>query len=145
MTKVIIFLDVYDVSHKVFSMSRPVKLSAGEMEIMKLLWQSGPLTISETHESMDAARPVGYTTIQTRLNRLAKKGLVERSVDRPAKYEAAVSPDSVSAGHLDQLVENVAQGSVVPLVAQLLSNRKLSSEEISELKRFIADAEKKST
>ena len=125
-------------------MSRPIKLSAGEMEIMKLLWQIGPLTISETHESMERSRPIGYTTIQTRLNRLAKKGLVERSADRPAKYLAAVSPDSVSAGHLDQLVENVAQGSVVPLVAQLLSNRKLSTEEITELKRFIEDAEKKS-
>ena len=125
-------------------MSRPIKLSAGEMEIMKLLWQEGPLTISETHEAMVSIRPTGYTTVQTRLNRLAKKGLVERSPDRPAKYGAAVSPDAVSAGHLDQLVENVAQGSVVPLVAQLLSNRKLSAEEIAELKQFIEDAEKKS-
>lgn len=126
-------------------MSRPIKLSPGEMEIMKLLWQQGPLSIAETHEAMASIRPTGYTTVQTRLNRLAKKGLVERSADRPAKYGAAVSPDSVSAGHLDQLVENVAQGSVVPLVAQLLSNRKLSADEIAELKRFIDDAEEKST
>ena len=113
------------------------------MEIMKLLWQRGPLNIAETHESMESDRPIGYTTVQTRLNRLAEKELVERSNDRPAKYSAAISPDSVSAGHLEQLIENVAQGSVVPLVAQLLNNRNISSEEIAELKRFIEDAEKK--
>ncbi|NNE92811.1 MAG: BlaI/MecI/CopY family transcriptional regulator [Verrucomicrobiales bacterium] len=119
--------------------STSTKLSAGEMEIMNVLWKKGPLTIAEAHAAFD--RPIGYTTIQTRLNRLAKKGTVKKSEDRPAKYEAAISPDSVSAGHLEQLVENVAQGSVVPLVAQLLSNRKFSNDEIAELKKFIDDAE----
>ena len=124
-------------------MSKSIKLSPGEMEIMKLLWQQGPLSISEAHESMESDRPIGYTTVQTRLNRLANKDLIKRSDNRPAKYSAAISPDSVSAGHLEQLIENVAQGSVVPLVAQLLSNRKISSDEIAELKRFIEEAEKK--
>jgi len=124
-------------------MSKPTKLSPGEMEIMKLLWQQGALGIAEAHEAMESERPIGYTTVQTRLNRLAEKGLIKRSTERPAKYSAAISPDSVSAGHLEQLIENVAQGSVVPLVAQLLSNRKISTDEIAELKRFIQDAEKK--
>ena len=115
------------------------KLSTGEMEILNLLWEQGPLTINEAHQAMD--RPIGYTTIQTRLNRLAEKGFVAKSAERPTKYEAAISRDTVGASHLDQLVERVASGSVVPLVAQLLSNRKLSHDEIAELKKFIAEAE----
>ena len=43
-------------------------------------------------------RPLGYTTVQTRLNRLVAKGVVARSNDRPARYRAAVRPDEVSAG-----------------------------------------------
>ena len=109
------------------------------MEIMNLLWQNGPLSISEAHAAFD--RPIGYTTIQPRLNRLAEKGTVKKSAERPTRYEAAISQDSVSAGHLEQLIENVAQGSVVPPVAQLLSDRKFSEAEIAELKRFIDAAE----
>ena len=121
--------------------TKPLHLSRGEMEIMNLLWEMGALTIAETHAAFD--RPIGYTTIQTRLNRLADKGIVQKSGDRPNRYAAAVSPDSVSAGHLEHLIEHVARGSVVPLVAQLLANRKLSKAEIAELKKFIAEAEKK--
>lgn len=123
---------------------RPQKLSPGEMEMMNLLWQHGPLSIAEAHQMMASSRVIGYTTVQTRLNRLAEKGIVTRSDDRPATYAAAISPGAVSAGHLDQLVEHVAQGSVVPLVAHLLSDRKLSAGEIAELKRFIREAEKSS-
>lgn len=122
--------------------SAPQKISSGEMEIMNLLWESGPLTINEAHQKFD--REIGYTTIQTRLNRLVEKGLARKSTERPAKYEAAISQDSVSAGHLNLLVERVAGGSVVPLVAQLLSNRKFTTDEITELKRFIAEAEESS-
>ena len=117
------------------------KLSEGEMEIMNLLWQRGPLSLAEAHAAFE--RPIGYTTIQTRLNRLAEKGIVTKSSERPARYVAAITPDMVSASHLEQLVENVAQGSVVPLVAQLLTDREFSKEEIAELKRFIAEAEAK--
>ncbi len=68
---------------------RNVKLSPGEMEMLSMLWKLGPLTIAEAHESI--GRPLGYTTIQTRLNRLVEKGIVDRTEDRPAKYAAAVT------------------------------------------------------
>jgi len=115
------------------------QLSRGEMEMMNLLWTHGPLTLSEAHAAMGKA--IGYTTVQTRLNRLVEKGIVDRSAERPAQYSAAISSDSVSEGLLDQLVDKVAQGSVVPLVGHLLANRTLSADEIAELKRFISDAE----
>ena len=115
-------------------------LSAGEMEFMDMLWTNGPLSLSEAHESF--GRDIGYTTVQTRLNRLVDKGLVTRTADRPAKYAAAVAPEAVSAGHLDVLVERVAGGSIVPLVAQLVASHPLPPDEIAELKRLIADAEK---
>ena len=85
------------------------KLSTGEMEIMSVLWEHGPLTLSEAHEKL--GRPIGYTTVQTRLNRLVEKGIATRSKERPAKYEAAVSPEDVSANHLNVLVDRVTGGS----------------------------------
>ena len=80
--------------------------------------------------------------MQTRLNRLVDKGMVTRTTDRPARYAAAVAPEEVSARHLDLLVERVSGGSVVPLVAHLVRDRALSSDDIAELKQLIAQAER---
>lgn len=119
---------------------KPPRLSAGEMEIMQMLWQQGPATLSEAHAGL--GRAIGYTTVQTRLNRLVDKGVVRRTADRPAQYAAAFESDEVSAGHLDMLVERLSGGSVVPLVAHLVRDRALSSEEIAELKNLIEQAER---
>lgn len=117
------------------------KLSAGEMEIMGMLWEHGPLSLSEAHDAL--GRPLGYTTVQTRLNRLVEKELVSRSSDRPARYEARVSPDAVSANHLDDLLDRVTGGNIVPLVAHLVNDRSLTRQEIVELRQLIRDAEKR--
>lgn len=117
------------------------KLSSGEMEMMGMLWEHGPLTLAEAHERV--GRPIGYTTVQTRLNRLVEKGVVRKSAERPAKYEPAISPDDVSANHLDLLIDRVTGGKVVPLVAHLVDDRSLTRKEITELKKIIREAERR--
>jgi predicted transcriptional regulator len=100
------------------------------------------LTLSEAHECFgEFGRPVGYTTMQTRLNRLVEKGAVSRSRKRPAQYAAAVNPNDVGAWDIDLLLDKVGGGSVVPLVAHLISGGPLAPEEIRELKRLIGRAE----
>ncbi len=120
--------------------SKPRRVSTGELEILEMLWRHGDVTLSEAHRAL--ARDIGYTTVQTRLNRLVEKGLAARSTDRPARYAAAVSQREVSAGQLDLLLQRVSGGSVVPLVAHLVEDRSLSRDEISQLKKLIDDAEK---
>jgi predicted transcriptional regulator len=106
-----------------------------------MLWQAGPVTILEAQQALGL--PIGYTTVQTRLNRLVKKGVAARTKRRPAKYSAALSPDEVRESDLDLLVEQVSEGRVAPLVAQLLQRQALSREELTELKELIAAAERK--
>ena len=122
---------------------KPRRVTAGEMEILEVLWRHGGVTLSEAHRSL--ARDIGYTTVQTRLNRLVDKGLARRSAERPARYAAAVSQREVSAGQLDLLLKRVSGGSIVPLVAHLVEDRSLSIEEISQLKKLIDEAEKSVT
>ena len=122
---------------------KAIRLSAGEMELMSLLWHEGPVTLAEAHKAFGRyGRPIGYPTTQTRLNRLVEKSLATRNGDRPAKYRAAVSPEDVAAGHLDQLLDKLACTSVAPLVSHLISERPLSPEEIDELTKLLATAEK---
>jgi BlaI family penicillinase repressor len=119
----------------------PPRLAAGELELLQMLWRERSVTILEAQTALGL--PIGYTTVQTRLNRLVKKGVAARSSDRPAKYSAAVSPADVGQGDLDMLVERVSEGRVAPLVAHLLERHKVSPAEIAELKRLVAAAEKK--
>ena len=116
------------------------RLSAGEMEILQMLWREGSVSLSAAQAAL--GREIGYTTMQTRLNRLVEKGVVTRTAERPAQYAAAVKPEDVSARHLDLLMERVSEGSVVPLVAHLVRDRALSAGEIAELKLLIAEAER---
>lgn len=110
-------------------------ISAWEMEIMQVLWQSKGLTIQQAQQAL--ARPIGYTTVQTRLNRLVEKGLIRRSPERPARYETQLKPEDVSMPHLDLLLERVSGGSVVPLVTGLLQGRKLKPNEIAALRSLV--------
>ena len=120
-------------------MKSTTRLSSGELDLMDLLWREGPLTLAQAHERFGAGA-VGYTTMQTRLNRLVDKGLASKS-GRPAEYLAAIPREQAQAGHLDQLLSKLSGGSVVPLVAQLMQDRQISGDELQELKRLIHEAE----
>ncbi len=115
-------------------------VATGELELLGILWEHGPLSLSEVHARM--VRPVGYTTVQTRLNRLVDKGLAERVKRdrRPALYSAAVDPEEISVGALDQLVGTALRSRVVPLVAHLVEQADLSPEELDELERLVESA-----
>ena len=122
--------------------TKRVRVSSGALEILSMLWDQGSLTLAEAHARFGRfGRPVGYPTMQTRLNRLVEKRLVHKTDDRPAKYRAAVTPQQVSAGHIGQLLDQIGRPQLVPLVANLLSGQKLTRTEIDELKRLLAKAE----
>ncbi len=115
------------------------RLSAGELELLEMLWRDGPVTLSEAQRGL--RRTIGYTTVQTRLNRMVEKGVVTRTAQRPARYRAAVAAEDVSAGHLNLLLERVSGGSIVPLVAYLMKGRVFATEEILALRKLISDSE----
>lgn len=123
------------------SVPRPSK---GDMELLSMLWEHGPMSLSEAHEQMPDT--VAYTTVQTRLNRLVAKGLgvSEKKGRQPTKYRAAIAPQEISATQLDTLVERVAGGSVLPLVAQLVQKTDFTASELSELKQLVREAEQRS-
>lgn len=117
------------------------RLSAAEMELLEMLWRQGAVTLSEAHRALGL--PIGYTTVQTRLNRLVCKGLARRSDDRPTKYSAAIERREIAEHDLSLLIERVSGGSVVPLVAHLVRDRSLTAPQIAELKQLLDEAEQR--
>ena len=115
-----------------------VPLSEGEMELLDLLWKLGPSSLTVVHKNY--SRPIGYTTIQTRLNRMVDKGVLSRSADYPAQYEAVVRTE-VASNSFFETAAKISGGSLAPLIAHLTEKRKLKPDEIALLKELIAKYE----
>ena len=49
-------------------------LSNGEMEVARVLWEVGPATVREVFEALSATKKIDFTTVQTYLRRLERKG-----------------------------------------------------------------------
>ena len=120
------------------SEKRSVKLSEGEMDLLQLLWRLGPSPLSVVHQNY--GRPIGYTTIQTRLNRMVGKGVVAKSDDYPTLYTAVVEAEDASARYFD-IIRRVCGDNIAPLVSHLAKGRRLSPDEITMLKQVISEHE----
>jgi BlaI family transcriptional regulator, penicillinase repressor len=119
------------------------RLSAGEMELMRMLWERGPLTLPQAHKLCDRyGMAIAYPTMQTRLNRLVGKGFAIKNDARPAAYRAALSPEQTAAGVLRQVLDKIVNGSVAPLMSSLISERPLSVDEIRDLRELLDKAER---
>ena len=114
------------------------RLTRGELQILQMLWREERVTIAGAHQAL--AEPIGYSTVQTRLNRLVGKGLVRKTKDTPTRYEAAIQPEDVVESELRTLVQEVS-GGVVPLVAQLFREHQPSARELDEIRQLIRQAE----
>lgn len=121
-----------------------IRVSAGEQELLSMLWSFKTMTLSEAHSEFSAfGQVVSYPTMQTRLNRLVEKGLARRSDERPARYSAIVTEDDVAAAQVRSLLDRFGRQRLVPLVAELMSEPSLSKDELAELREMLIAAEER--
>lgn len=82
----------------------------GELEsaVMDLVWSSAePITVRRVMESMAAERPLAYTTVQTVMDRLARKGLLLRRPEGKANaYFAARSREDHAASVMREVLHS---------------------------------------
>lgn len=91
-----------------------------ELDCMNTLWPMGEGTVREIRERLAERRPRAYTTIMTIMDRLARKGVVERRRSgRAYIYRPNLSREDARAQALNQIVENFFGGSREGLLAEL--------------------------
>src|SRR6202789_1981398 len=91
-----------------------------ELDCMNMLWPMGEGTVREIRDALASRRPRAYTTIMTIMDRLARKGVVERrKTGRAYIYKPNLSAEEARAQALGQVVENYFGGSKEALIAQL--------------------------
>jgi predicted transcriptional regulator len=91
-----------------------------ELDCMNTLWPLGEATVRDIREGLAQRRPRAYTTIMTIMDRLARKGVVERRKSgRAYIYRARLTMQEARSQALAQLVDNFFAGSKEDLLAQL--------------------------
>jgi predicted transcriptional regulator len=97
-----------------------LELAPLELDCMNTLWPMGEGTVREIRDRLAERRARAYTTIMTIMDRLARKGVVERrKAGRAYVYRPRLSAVEARAHALAQVVENFFGGSKEVLIAQL--------------------------
>jgi predicted transcriptional regulator len=110
----------------------------GELEILRVLWERGPLSLGDVCESLRRERDVATTTVATMLRVMLEKGLVRRKgASRGHQWSAAVTQSATARSMVGKLVDGVFDGSAGRLAAHLVEAGKLSDSELSELRKLI--------
>ena len=115
-------------------------ISAAESLVMEALWKRQPLTAEEIFAEVGAEQGWAEGTLKTLLARLHKKGAVSTEKDgRRFLYRPLLARgdylESESQGLLDRLFE----GRLAPLVSHFSERRKLTPEDLADLKRLIQE------
>jgi BlaI family transcriptional regulator, penicillinase repressor len=120
------------------------KPTASELEILQVLWERGPSTVREVHETLSAKRPIGYTSVLKLMQIMTAKGTVRRNEEQRAHVYEAVQPAEKTKRQLAMdVLQRVFDGSASDLMMHALAGRKASKEEIEEMRRLLNEHERK--
>jgi predicted transcriptional regulator len=113
-----------------------------ELEIMHVLWAQGPVNVQTVQQCLP--RELAYTTVQTMLNILHRKGKVKRTLkDRAYLYKPVVSRSQVVGQHVSDIVDRLFGGSVESLVMSLVETKHLTPTKLARLQKLLEEGEKK--
>src|SRR6184192_4980415 len=125
-------------------MARPKSenLTPLELEIMHVLWAEGPANVQIVQQHLP--RELAYTTVQTMLNILHRKGKVKRTLkDRAYIYKPAMTRPQFVSRHLGDLVDRLFGGSAENLVMSLVEAKHLTPQKLARLNKLIKEQEEK--
>ncbi|HUA61913.1 MAG TPA: BlaI/MecI/CopY family transcriptional regulator [Verrucomicrobiae bacterium] len=108
-----------------------------ELEIMSVLWETGPANV-QTVQAALKTRDLAYTTVQTMLNVLHRKGRVKRRLeDRAYLYQPVLSRQKAMTQAVGDMLDRFFGGSADRLVLNLVESRRLTPEKLAELQRIV--------
>ena len=117
---------------------RVQELTVLQRELMQVLWQRGEASAAEVLEALRPQKKLAATTVATLLSRLEKKGVVSPRVEgRTFIYRPKVEDTAVRSSLLDR-VKDAFAGDVAALMAQLLDEHDVNSEDLARVRDLIA-------
>jgi predicted transcriptional regulator len=127
-------------------MGEPEILTKLELQIMQVIWKlgaangassvKGACSVKDVQKGLQ--QPLAYTTVQTMLNILQRKGKLKRKLrGRAYVYSATVSEAKASGHAIRDLVDRMFGGSTDELVMSLIKSRQIDAKRLAELSRRV--------
>ena len=105
-----------------------------ELQMMQVIWRLGPSNVSAVQEGLE--QRLAYTTVQTMLNILHRKGKLKRKLrGRAYEYSATVTETKALGHAVRDLVDRMFGGSSEELVMNLIKSQQIDAKKIAELSR----------
>jgi predicted transcriptional regulator len=119
------------------------KPTAGELEILHVLWRIGPATVRSVHDELSRRNPTGYTTVLKLMQIMTGKGLLDCDArERAHVFRPAMAKADTERQIVSDVVERVFGGSASQLVMRALADRPASKIEIEEIRQMLDSIEK---
>jgi BlaI family penicillinase repressor len=107
-----------------------------ELDVMAVLWRRGSGTVTEVRDALDD--DLAYTTVLTILRTLEDKGFITHLTEGKAhRYLPAVTQDLAGKSALSRILDKVFAGSPEMLLAQLVNERDLDTDELKRLRKLL--------
>ncbi|MBL7712123.1 MAG: BlaI/MecI/CopY family transcriptional regulator [Chitinophagaceae bacterium] len=115
-----------------------IKPTESELEILQILWASGPATVRTVHEQLSQTKDTGYTTTLKLMQIMLEKQLLGREGSGKTHiYTALVNKEQAQGQMLQRMIETMFNGSAMKMVMQALGSHKASKAELDMIRAYL--------
>ena len=112
-----------------------------QVQIMSALWRTGEGTVDQVRNALPTRYRGAYTTVQTVLNRLAERGLLERRKSGQALvYKPRLSEADYVSLSIESALAAASNEARQVALAQLIGG--MGRDELSDLQRLARETER---
>jgi BlaI family transcriptional regulator, penicillinase repressor len=123
---------------------KKLELTDHELQIMKVIWERGSVTVRDVYEELLKHRKIAYTTVMTVMGVLEQKGRLKKTISGRAYVYSPSQPQSeVVTSMVRDFVGRVFNGMAKPLLVSMLEDGKITEDELNELKKLLKDKRRK--
>jgi BlaI family transcriptional regulator, penicillinase repressor len=114
------------------------RISESEWDVMKIVWDHGPLSAGDVVRHLRDASGWHPRTIKTLLGRLVRKGAVAMVKDgQRYLYRSRIGREAALRQESRSFLQRVFDGAVAPALVHFLKESKLSQDQIEQLRQIL--------
>lgn len=115
---------------------KDVVLSALQIDVIRVLWSRGEVSVTEVAAQIGEQRGLKHTTVATLLSRLEKRGVVaQRREARQLIYRATIKESQVRRSMVADMIANLFGGDSRELVAHLLRESEIEPGDLERVRK----------
>ena len=128
---------ISDISTSIYGESMH-KITKREMELLKICWEKDETTTRDIYEESLKEKKRSFNAVKTILDRMVVKGILKRRMlGHTALYTIATPKKNFIEKLIDDFVTNVLNGNMVPFFIHFVKKKKMTREQMQELKKIV--------